>query len=123
VPGERPYELLPLSTEAPGDVVPEAARLLALRARAVRPSFDADAVVLRAIATRLDGIPLAIELAAARLAVMTAEQLLARLDDRFAVLRRGHGDPSPRQRTMHDAIDWSWNLLDDGERRVLAGLS
>lgn len=123
VPGERPYELLSLPTRAPDGGVPEAVRLLVERARAVRPSFDGDPAVLCAIAMRLDGIPLAIELAAARLAVMSAEQLLGRLDDRFALLHRGHGDAEQRQRTMHDAIDWSWNLLDDGERRALEGLS
>jgi predicted ATPase len=123
VPGEQPCELLPLPTEAAGGNVPEAVRLLVDRARAVRPSFDAESGVLLAIVERLDGMPLAIELAAARLAVMSAEQLLARLDDRFTVLRRGHGNAEQRQRTMHDAIDWSWNLLDEAERRVLEGLS
>ncbi len=121
--GRAALRALAASTRAADDGVPEAVRLLVDRARAVRPSFEADGDVLRAIVERLDGIPLAIELAAARLSVMSAEQLLARLDDRFSVLRRGHGNAEQRQRTMHHAIDWSWNLLDEAERRALSGLS
>lgn len=115
VDGERPIELLPLGADA--------VRLLVERARVARPSFAASEATLARIAERLDGIPLAIELAAARLAVVSAEELLAGLDDRFSVLRRDHGGAALRQRALYDAIDWSWGLLDDRERLALAQLS
>jgi predicted ATPase len=124
VPGEIPVEIPPLGLPDGTDVESsDAVRLLLERARAVRPDLRAEPSVLRAIVERLDGIPLAIELAAARLSVLSADQLLERLDRRFEVLSRAHGGGEPRQRTLRGAIDWSWDLLGEGERRVLSELS
>jgi predicted ATPase len=124
VPGEIPVEIPPLGLPDGSDVeASDAVRLLLERARAVRPELRAEPSVLRAIVERLDGIPLAIELAAARLSVLSADQLLERLDRRFEVLSRTHGGGEPRQRTLRGAIDWSWDLLGEHERRVLSELS
>ncbi|MEO6576248.1 MAG: AAA family ATPase, partial [Polyangiaceae bacterium] len=123
VPGESPCELLPLGLDAKDGETPDAVRLLVERARAVWPSFQGDPGVLLRIAQRLDGIPLAIELASARLATMSAEQLLAGLDDRFLLLRRDYGGADLRQRRLHDTIDWSWALLGETEQRALEELS
>jgi predicted ATPase len=125
IPGETPLELSPLHVPRDSATVQDsdAVRLLLERARAVRPDFDAPDDVLRDIVTRLDGIPLALELAAARLAVMSAEQLQDRLDRRFDVLVAPHGGAPQRQRTLRGAIDWSWQLLDPAERVLLAELS
>ena len=75
------------------------------------------------ICRRLDGIPLAIELAAARLRVMPAAELEARLDERFALLTGGSRAARPRQQTLRAMVDWSWELLTGAERAVLARLS
>jgi predicted ATPase/class 3 adenylate cyclase/DNA-binding CsgD family transcriptional regulator len=75
------------------------------------------------ICRRLDGIPLALELAAARLRVMPAAELEARLDDRFALLTGGSRAALPRQQTLRAMVDWSWELLTGAERAVLACLS
>ena len=103
---------------------PRAVRLFADRAAAVRPGFplDADTVepVVR-ICRALDGIPLAIELAAARLRALTAAQVADRLDDRFRLLTVGSRTALPRHQTLRAIVDWSWDLLDDAERRVLGG--
>ncbi len=125
IPGETPLELSPLHVPRDSATVQDsdAVRLLLERARAVRPDFDAPDDVLRDIVTRLDGIPLALELAAARLAVMSAEQLQNRLDRRFDILVAPHGGAPQRQRTLRGAIDWSWQLLDPAERVLLAELS
>ncbi len=122
-PGEVAFELLPLALPRTDEEDADAVRLLVTRARAVRPGFSAEGRVLRAIVERLDGIPLAIELAAARLAVLRADQLEARLAKRFDVLAVAHGGLEPRQRTLRGAIDWSWDLLDEDERGALAALS
>ncbi|MEV5828693.1 BTAD domain-containing putative transcriptional regulator [Spirillospora sp. NPDC052242] len=97
---------------------PDAARLFAERAAAVRPGFDAaeSAAAVAEICRRLDGLPLAIELAAARLRAMTPEQLAHRLDRRFRLLG---GDRRPaRHRTLRAVVAWSWDLLDERERRL-----
>ena len=81
------------------------------------------AAVVGRICRRLDGIPLALELAAARLRVMSAAELDARLDERFALLTGGSRAALPRQRTLRAMVDWSWELLTGPERAVLARLS
>ncbi|NUR89981.1 MAG: AfsR/SARP family transcriptional regulator, partial [Nonomuraea sp.] len=99
-----------------------AVELLADRARAAAPGFAldernlADAV---SICRRLDGMPLAIELAAARLRTMTPRQLADRLDDRFRLLTGGSRTALPRQQTLRAVVGWSWDLLDDEERALL----
>ncbi|MBB5869772.1 putative ATPase [Allocatelliglobosispora scoriae] len=99
----------------------EAVRLLAERARAVLPGFvvdDANRPQVVAICRALDGMPLAIELAAARLRTMTPAQLAARIDDRFRLLRGGVRTALPRHQTLRAVIDWSWDLLSVDERAV-----
>jgi predicted ATPase/DNA-binding SARP family transcriptional activator len=99
-----------------------AVRLLADRAVAVRPGFsveDANLAAVTAICRRLDGMPLAIELAAARLRSLQPEQLAERLDDRFRLLTGGSRTSLPRHQTLRAVVDWSWELLAEPER-VLA---
>ncbi|MFC5255631.1 AfsR/SARP family transcriptional regulator [Streptomyces cinereospinus] len=118
VPGEvlRPVEPLP---------EPYALRLLADRGSAARPGFrvDDDPEACAEICRRLDGLPLGIELAAARLRMLTPRQLADRLDDRFRLLTSGSRTVLPRQQTLRAVVDWSWDLLDAGEREVLGRLS
>ncbi|MEV2227793.1 BTAD domain-containing putative transcriptional regulator [Streptomyces phaeochromogenes] len=121
VPGEllRPVEPLP---------EPYALKLLADRGAAARPGFrvDADAETAAAaaeICRRLDGLPLAIELAAARLRMLTPRQIADRLDNRFRLLTSGSRTVLPRQQTLRAVVDWSWDLLDEDERDVLRRLS
>ena len=101
-------------------------RLLAERGAAVRPGFTVDEVsaepVIR-ICRALDGNPLAIELAAARLRSLTPAQVASRLDDRFSLLTAGSRTALPRHQTLRAIVDWSWDLLDDAERTVLRRLS
>jgi predicted ATPase/DNA-binding SARP family transcriptional activator len=103
-----------------------AVRLFADRAAAVRPGFAIDGdnagPVVR-ICRALDGIPLAIELAAARVRALTPAQVADRLDDRFALLSVGTRGALPRHQTLRAIVDWSWELLDDTERMVLRRLS
>nr|WP_239067195.1 BTAD domain-containing putative transcriptional regulator [Actinomadura bangladeshensis] len=99
------------------------AELFAERAAAVRPGFAADARAVEEICRRLDGLPLAIELAAARLRSMSLEQLAARLDDRFRLLTGGSRTALPRHRTLRAVVAWSWDLLDEPERRFAERLS
>jgi len=101
-------------------------RLLADRAAAVRPGFavdDENVAQVVAICRALDGIPLAIELAAARLRSLTPAQVADRLGDRFRLLTGGSRAALPRHRTLRAVVDWSWELLDDAERAVLRRLS
>jgi predicted ATPase/DNA-binding SARP family transcriptional activator len=104
----------------------DAVRLFTDRAAAVRPGFtlDPDTVgpVVR-ICRALDGAPLAIELAAARLRALTPAQVADRLDDRFRLLNVGSRAALPRHQTLRAVVDWSWELLDETERRVLRRLS
>ncbi|MEH0841031.1 BTAD domain-containing putative transcriptional regulator [Micromonospora sp. CPCC 205711] len=103
-----------------------AVRLLADRAAAARPDFTVDATtvgpVVR-ICRALDGMPLAIELAAARLRAMTAGQVAARLDDRFRLLTGGSRTALPRHQTLRAVVDWSWELLPEGERALWRRMS
>jgi predicted ATPase/DNA-binding CsgD family transcriptional regulator/DNA-binding XRE family transcriptional regulator len=99
-----------------------AIRLFAERARAARPSFGLTATNAAAVARiccTLDGIPLALELAAARIATVSPQQLAARLDDRFRLLTGGSRTAPPRQQTLRAMFDWSYGLLSDAERVLL----
>ncbi|MFE3111690.1 BTAD domain-containing putative transcriptional regulator [Kitasatospora indigofera] len=118
VPGETMLPVEPLPD-------PVALRLLAERAAAARPGFDpgSDPEACAEICRRLDGLPLAIELAAARLRVMTPRQIADRLDGRFALLTAGSRTLLPRQQTLRAVVDWSWDLLGKRERAVLRRLS
>ncbi|SFB56238.1 Predicted ATPase [Amycolatopsis marina] len=103
-----------------------AVRLLEARAAAAVPGFilDADsAPVVAAICRRLDGIPLALELAATRVRVLGVHELLARLDDRFRLLDAPRRGAPARQRTLRAMIDWSWELLSEAEQAVLRRLA
>jgi predicted ATPase/DNA-binding SARP family transcriptional activator len=96
-------------------------RLLTQRASAVRPGFEVtegNAAAVARICRALDGMPLAIELAAARLRTMAPEQVAARLGDRFQLLTGGGRTAVPRHQTLRAVVDWSWDLLDDAERAV-----
>ncbi|MEU1489958.1 BTAD domain-containing putative transcriptional regulator [Streptomyces sp. NPDC005776] len=122
VPGEsvRPVDPLPAGP---------AHRLFTERARAVRPGFDPerepahDAEAVAEICRRLDGLPLAIELAAARLRLLSPRQIADRLDDRFRLLTGGSRTVLPRQQTLRAVVDWSWDLLDEEERTALRQVS
>jgi predicted ATPase/class 3 adenylate cyclase len=100
----------------------EAAQLFAARARSVRPSFeltDANAPAVARITARLHGMPLAIELAAARVKLLSPEQIVDRLEGHLALLTSGSRDLPERQQTLRGAIAWSYDLLDPGTRRLL----
>jgi non-specific serine/threonine protein kinase len=104
----------------------EAVRLFVERARAAVPAFAPsaeNAPALVEICRRLDGIPLAIELAAARVRVFSAAQIAARLDDRFRLLTAGPRTALPRQQTLRATVDWSYDLLAEPERALLRRLS
>ncbi|WP_428955069.1 AfsR/SARP family transcriptional regulator [Streptomyces sp. cg35] len=121
VPGELLYPVEPLPE-------PYALRLFGERGAAVRPGFRTDrdeetAAAAAEICRRLDGLPLAIELAAARLRMLTPRQIADRLDDRFRLLTSGARTALPRQQTLRAVVDWSWELLDASERAALARLS
>ncbi|WP_436960884.1 BTAD domain-containing putative transcriptional regulator [Streptomyces sp. SudanB182_2057] len=125
--GEALCRIGPLPLPRPGADPAEAAasaavRLFVDRATAVRPGFTLDGPTLAAVVEvvrRLDGLPLALELAAARLRSMTAGEIAHRLDDRFRLLASGNRTAQPRQRTLHAVIEWSWELL-TGQERTLA---
>jgi predicted ATPase/class 3 adenylate cyclase len=127
LPGERRYPLAPLSLpdglrDAEGS---EAVALFVDRARIVAPAFDLtrnrEAVI--EICRRLDGLPLAIELAAARAAAIPPSRIASRLDRRFSVLRRSHRGGLPHHETLRASIEWSHELLEDDERVLLARLA
>lgn len=104
----------------------EAVQLFTARAAAVQPVFkltELNAASVTQICQRLDGIPLAIELAAARVRVLQTAEIAARLDDRFRLLATGSRTALPRQQTLRGAIDWSYDLLDEPERVLLRRLS
>jgi len=128
--GETRYRLAPLSVPRPGEQAEaaesEAVRLFTDRARRVDPHFDLDPESAPAVArlvARLDGMPLAIELAAARVEALGLAQLLDRLDDRFALLASGDRRASARQQSLAATVDWSYQLLSEPEQRVFRQLS
>jgi predicted ATPase len=132
VPGEVVWRLRALSVPDHGDedVVSiaraESVRLFLQRAAAACPGFEADERDHGAIAQicrRLDGLPLAIELAAARVGAMSAIEIAERLDDRFRLLTGGSRGAVPRQRTLEAAVSWSYDLLSEGERLLFNRLS
>jgi predicted ATPase/class 3 adenylate cyclase len=130
ISGEHEFPVPPLALPKPIDEVSaanamssEAVRLFVERAMAVMPSFgltDENAPAVVEIVRRLDGLPLAIELAAARIRILSAAALLARLDDRLGILVGGARDLPARQQTLRGAIDWSHDLLDEPDRRLFA---
>ena len=131
VDGERIYRVPSMRTPADGDGTAairasEAVRLFTDRAEhhGVRLAWDEEtASVIGRVCRRLDGIPLAVELAAARLRVMPIAELDARLDQRFALLTGGSRAAPPRQQTLRAMVEWSWDLLTGAEQAVLARLS
>jgi hypothetical protein len=132
VPGEHVYETPPLGLPAEAEekatqavAAAEAVQLFVTRARERRSEFvltDENAAAVAQICRRLDGLPLAIELAAARVGLLSPAQIAAHLDRRFALLTDGRGLPA-RHQTLRAAIDWSWDLLDEQERTLFARLS
>ena len=133
VPGEAILPIASLGTPEVGPTIAlrdleavDACRLFIERARAVQPSFEMTEQNGRAIAQlcrRLDGIPLAIELAAARVRTLPVEQIAARLDDRFRLLTGGSRATVARHQTLRATIDWSYDFLTEQERAVLRRLS
>lgn len=131
ITGESLCHLGPLDVPS-GEPEPEeaagaaAVRLFVDRAASVRPGFALDASTVDAvveICRRLDGMPLALELAAAKLRSMGVEQIARRLDDRFRLLTSGSRAALPRQRTLLALVEWSWDLLDEPERVLARRLS
>jgi predicted ATPase len=130
VGGEAVYRLGPLALPDPDDPVgagrAEAVALFADRARSADARFSLDDQTVRAVAalvTRLDGMPLAIELAAAQAESLGVTQLLGRLDQRFALLAGGDRVAPSRQRSLAATVDWSYQLLDETEQRVFRQIS
>ncbi len=119
VPGE-------VVVEVPALAASEAVRLFVERCRAHHPGFvpsDADETLVGDICARLDGLPLALELAAARVRGLGLEEVAARLDDRFRLLTGGSRTAAPHQQTLEATLDWSYGLLSDSERKVFAAAS
>jgi predicted ATPase len=133
VPGEALFSVPPLSLPDPrrlqdveGLTRYEAARLFSERARAIRPDFKItgdNAMAVAQICYRLDGMPLAIELAAARVKVLSVEQISSRLDDAFALLGGGGRTALAHHGTLRATMDWSYELLPEEERLLLRRVS
>src|SRR4051794_18412596 len=130
--GEVQYAIDPLPVPPAAAAAAEltgsaAAELFLDRARAARPDFavrdEADAAAVAAICRHLDGMPLALELAAARVAALPVDELAARMGDRFTLLTTGARTAETRQRTLRATVDWSYQLLSDRERVLLRRLS
>ncbi|MFI8321763.1 BTAD domain-containing putative transcriptional regulator [Streptomyces sp. NPDC085529] len=131
--GEHLHEVPPLPRPEPGESLdPDdpgrfgAVELFVARAAAAAPGFTLDAATAGAVAAicrRLDGIPLALEMAATRVRALGVREVAARLDDRFRLLAVGARDAPARQRTLRSVLDWSWDLLGPGERAVLRRLA
>ena len=121
-----PLRLPPRDAEPADALAYPSVQLLRDRAAMVRPGFSVtrdNVAVIVEICRRLDGLPLAIELAAARLRTLSPRQVAAGLDDRFRLLTGGSRTALPRDRTLRAAVDWSWALLTDGERRLAERLA
>ena len=133
IAGELAWHVPSLQVPNPKDRLPvqqltqyESVKLFVERATFAQPSFsvtDANAPAVAQICYRLDGLPLATELAAARVKALSVEQIAARLDDQFRLLTGGSRTALPRQQTLRALIDWSHNLLGEAERTVLRRLS
>jgi len=132
IPGEHVWTVDPLIAPAETDVDTStlldspAVRLFEARAKAVFPGFelnDTSVPIVAEICRRLDGIPLAIELAAARVSTIDVAEIALRLDERFRLLKATRRGSDPRHHTLYDAISWSYNLLEPDERRVFALLT
>jgi predicted ATPase len=131
--GEHEYSVPPLAVPDLGKSEPpstlgayEAVQLFLTRAQAMKPEFELtseNAPAVAEICVRLDGLPLAIELGAARVRVLSPQALLGRLRERLALLTEGTRDAPARQRTLRDTIAWSYGLLDASEQRLFARLS
>jgi predicted ATPase/DNA-binding SARP family transcriptional activator len=128
VAGEVVWNVPPLAIPGPGSVVPEDVRafssvqLFAARAAAADPGFSVDAdnaAAVAAICRRLDGVPLALELAATRIRALGPHELLHRLDDRFRLLANGSRSGPARHRTLRALLDWSWQLLSEPQQIAL----
>ncbi len=132
IAGEKVWPVPPLSIPAStemrhvhGLLECEAIRLFVERAQTGVPSFtltDANAAAVAEICTRLDGLPLAIELAAARVRLLGADQIAGRLEDRFRLLTSGTRTALPRHQTIRALVDWSYELLPEQERKVFSRL-
>jgi predicted ATPase/DNA-binding SARP family transcriptional activator len=129
-PGEHLYEVPPMGLPGARETAErlldaDAVQLFGQRAAAVRSDFrlEENAALVAEVCYGLDGMPLAIELAAARLRALSLAEVAARLDDRFRLLTSGSRTAHPRQQTLHSTIAWSVNLLDDAERALFARLS
>jgi predicted ATPase/DNA-binding transcriptional regulator YiaG len=125
-PSGRVEPVVPLEEGLAAIAAAPAVRLFVDRSVAVLPSFaltEQNAAAVTQICSRLDGIPLALELAAARMRVLSPEQIAHRLDDRFRLLTGGSRTAQPRQQTLRAALDWSWDLLTEPERVLFARLS
>ncbi|GAA3051176.1 BTAD domain-containing putative transcriptional regulator [Pseudonocardia yunnanensis] len=103
--------------------LPTTVELFRRRARAARPGVDLPAEAVTELCRHLDGLPLAVELAAARVRVLSVAQIAGRLEDRFALLRGGPRDAPQRHRTLHAVVGWSWNLLDPAAQAAMRTLS
>jgi predicted ATPase/DNA-binding NarL/FixJ family response regulator len=126
VDGEQVFPVPPLGTETAGDEPAEAVELLVARARAADAGFElspADKAVAAQLCHALDGLPLAIELAAGRLRTLSVADLARRLSQRFTLLRAGSRAPVSRQRTLRAVVDWSHELCTPPERALWAALS
>ncbi len=132
VPGEHVYRIPSLSTPPTGGATDlqigryESVQLFVERARMHQPAFaltPGNAASVSAVCARLDGIPLAIELAAARARAMSVNEIEKRLDQRFRLLTGGSRTVLPRQQTLRQLIDWSYDLLNDCERTMLQRVS
>ena len=126
VGGEREYEVPPLTLPGPGTDASDAVALFVDRVRRVDPSFALDGTNADAVAeicVRLDGLPLALELAAPRIRLLAPAELLGRLDRALPVLTGGDVDLPPRQQTLRGTLDWSYAFLGEPERRLFARVS
>ena len=103
--------------------LPTTVELFRRRARAARPGVDLPAEAVTELCRHLDGLPLAVELAAARVRVLSVAEIAGRLEDRFALLRGGPRDAPQRHRTLHAVVGWSWNLLDPAAQAAMRTLS
>jgi predicted ATPase/DNA-binding XRE family transcriptional regulator len=133
IDGEMAWRVPPLASPDPANIPPlnefiqyEAVRLFIDRASLANPNFrmeENSASAVAQICYHLDGIPLALELAAARVKVLSVDQISARLDDRFHLLTRGVLSALPRHQTLHALIEWSYNLLSEEERVLFCRLA